>query len=257
MSDSSDPPGRLYTDLAHLWPLMSPPEDYREESDFILGVLRDRLGDRRLRLLDLGSGGGHHLHRIAARHDAEAVDLSAPMLEHSRRLNPGVRHHLGDMRTVRLGARFDAVLIHDAISYMTTEDDLLAAFTTARAHLDPGGLLLVVPDDYADTFVSPHVSHETRREGGRELTFVEYSTTEPSNGAHLDTTYVYFFVEGGRLRVEVDHHRVGLFPLAAWDRLLREAGFTPERLPYPFGERGRDLVLWACAPAGADTAGPQ
>ncbi len=242
----SEPPGRLYTDLADLWPLMSPPEDYAEESDHILRALADAFGDRRLRLLDLGSGGGHHLHRIAARHQATAVDLSEGMLAHSRRLNPDVRHHIGDMRTVRLGSTFDAVLIHDAVSYMTTEDHLLAAFTTARAHLRPGGRLLVVPDDYADTFVSPHVSHETRRDGKRELTFVEYSSTRPSGGSVMDTVYVFFLREGDDVRVEVDRHTVGLFRVATWERLFRQAGFAPERLPYPFGERGRELFLWSC-----------
>lgn len=50
------------------------------------------------------------------------MDLSSRMLEHSRRLNPDGRHHLGDMRTIRLDSVFDAVLIHDAISYMLTEE---------------------------------------------------------------------------------------------------------------------------------------
>ena len=191
------PPGRLYTDLAYLWPLMSPPEDYREEARVILEAIEERLGSGPLRVLDLGSGGGHHLHHIARRHRATAVDLSDAMLAHSRGLNPGVSHHVGDMREVRLGETFDVVLIHDAVSYLLTEDDLLAAFTTARAHLRPGGLLLVVPDDYADDFVSPHVSHEIRRFGDEELTFVEYSTTAPSNGAHVDTAYVFFLADRG------------------------------------------------------------
>jgi len=43
------------------------------------------------------------------------------------------------MRSVRLGRTYDAVIIHDAIMYMTTEDDLVAALATARAHLAPAG----------------------------------------------------------------------------------------------------------------------
>ena len=48
------------------------------------------------------------------------------------RLNPGVAHHVGDMRSVRLGETLDAVLVHDAIDYMTTEVELRAAFETTR-----------------------------------------------------------------------------------------------------------------------------
>jgi hypothetical protein len=49
------------------------------------------------------------------------------------------------MRSLRLGKTFGAVLI-DAIMYMTTARDLIAALATARGHLDPDGALLVLPD---------------------------------------------------------------------------------------------------------------
>ena len=39
------------------------------------------------------------------------VDLSDGMLAVSRQLNPECEHHLGDMRTVRLGRTFDAVWV--------------------------------------------------------------------------------------------------------------------------------------------------
>ena len=172
---------RLYADLAHLWPLMSPPEDYADEGACWRRELHKRLGPGRARILELGTGGGHLLHHIADGYDMTAVDLSDAMLAHSRRLNPKVTHHVGDMRTVRLGETFDAVLIHDAIDYMTTEDDLRAAFATARAHLRPGGLFLTAPDDYVETFIPPRVWHETRRANGEELTFVEYSTDMDPN----------------------------------------------------------------------------
>jgi len=62
------------------------------------------------------------------------VDRSPEMLTVSRALNPDCEHIEGDMRTVRLGRVFDAVLIHDPIMYMTTEPDLRSAMATAFAH---------------------------------------------------------------------------------------------------------------------------
>ena len=237
---------RLYGDLARLWPLMSPPEDYADEGARIRSELRERLGPGRRRLLELGTGGGHLLHHLAGDFEATAVDLSAPMLAHAHRLNPQVTHHQGDMRTIRLDESFDVVLIHDAIDYLTAEDDLRAAFATARAHLDPGGLFVVIPDDYADTFTSPRILHETRCEDGVELSWVGYSTDPDPEDTGIETVYVFFFREDGRLRVEVDRHLTGLFPIATWDRLLREAGFEPERLDYPFSEHGVQTYLWLC-----------
>ena len=45
-------------------------------------------------------------------------------------------------------------------------------------------------------------------------------------------------------QVEVDHHVTGLFPIAAWQRLLTEAGFDVDRVDYPVSEDGRDMWLW-------------
>lgn len=244
---------RLYTDLAHLWPLMSPPEDYADEAACLRNELRKRFGSGRARILELGTGGGHLLHHLTGDFDATAVDLSEGMLEHSRRLNPEVTHHIGDMRTVRLGETFDAVLIHDAIDYMTTEEDLRAAFDTARAHLRPGGVLLTVPDDYAETFTPPRVWHETRHANGAELTFVEYSWDPDPNDTESETVYVFFIQEDGELRVEVDRHATGLFPINTWERLLCEAGFEPERHDYPHADDERPMYLWACTATEAGT----
>lgn len=244
---------RMYSDLAYLWPLMSPPEDYAEEAGYWLRELRTRLGPGRHRILDLGAGGGHNLHHMTGEFEAAAVDLSEAMLAHSRRLNPDVAHHVGDMRTVRLGETFDAVLIHDAIDYMASEADLLATFATARAHLRPGGLLLMAPDDYTETFTATTVHHETRRDEVRELTYVEYSADPDPADTSVETVYVFFVNEGGEVRVTVDRHTMGLFPLAVWERLLAEAGFDAERVDYPVSEE-QPMYLWV-ATLGTGRAG--
>ena len=136
--DSPPPQNRLYDDLAYLWPVISPPEDYAAEAVYWRRALREKLGPGRHHVLELGVGGGHNLSHLTPYFQATAVDLSPRMLALSEKLNPGVEHHLGDMRTVRLGRKFDAVLVHDAISYMLNEDDLRATFATARYHLRPG-----------------------------------------------------------------------------------------------------------------------
>ena len=77
------------------------------------------------------------------------------MLEVSRRLNPTADHIGGDMRSIRLGRTFEVVMIHDAIMYMTNAKDLIAALTTARAHLEADGALIVLPDHVARDLSTP------------------------------------------------------------------------------------------------------
>ena len=228
---------RLYSDLAYLWPLVSPPEDYAEEAGHWRDAVRARLGGGRHRILELGVGGGHNLSHLTADFEATGVDLSQEMLEHSRRLNPGVEHHVGDMRSVRLGKVFDAVLIHDAVAYMLTEDDLRAAFATARAHLRPGGLLLVAPDLVAESFVEGRVLRwdipPPARPGDPEVKVEERLTDPDPTDTTIESWITYTITERGRRRVETDLHITGLFPLATWVSLMEEAGFETEVLPLP------------------------
>ena len=224
---------RLYHELARLFPLVSPPEDYREEADYWRQALRAALGPGRHSILELGCGGGHLLSHLSGEFQATAVDLSEPMLALSRRRNPGVGHHLGDMRTVRLEGAFKAVLIHDAIMYMLTEDDLRAALATARAHLEPGGVLVMAPDWFKETFPGANVQHWIKRRDGQELTTIEYSCDPDPADTTTETRFFYIWREGKELRVEQDRHVMGLFPLSTWTRLMQESGFRVEEIPHP------------------------
>lgn len=224
----------LYDELAYLWPVISPPEDYADEAVHWRDALRRYLGDGRHSLLELGVGGGHNLSHLTAEFDAVAVDISPNMLELSRRLNPTVEHHLGDMRTFRLSRRvFDAVLIHDAICYMQTEGDLRAVFATARAHLRPGGLLLVAPDLVRDTFrPGMKLSWSTEKDGVQINTEEVVCDVDPSDTV-VESHFTYTITERGTRRVERDIHVSGLFPIATWFALMEEAGFHTDRIPLP------------------------
>jgi SAM-dependent methyltransferase len=234
---------RMYDEFAHLWTLISKPEDYAEEARYWREALRAKLGPGRHEILDLGAGGGNNLSHLTGDFKATAVDISEKMLANSMRLNPSVEHHVGDMRTVRLGRKFRAVLIHDAISYMLTEDELRAAFATARAHLEPGGVLVTAPDWFTETFRGTTVSHEVRADTEPEFTYIEYTHDPDPNDTTLETVFIYILREDGRLRIEQDRHITGIFPLATWFRLLDEAGFDAEKIEYPVAEDGHDMFL--------------
>jgi SAM-dependent methyltransferase len=223
---------RLYADLAWLWPLLSPPADYAAEAATIRRVLEERLGfsspEARHRLLEFGAGGGHTLYHLAEGYDCVAVDLSAQMLTNCRMLNPQVRCEQGDMRSLRLGETFDAVLIHDAIDYLTCEDDLRATFATAAAHLRPGGLLLVAPTYTAETFHDHQTASDQQSHGPIVLTYVSYIHDPDPNDTTFEMVLVYVLNERGRVEVIEDRHTCGLFAESTWTHLLREAGFQVE-----------------------------
>ncbi len=136
-------------------------------------------------LLELGSGGGNNASHLKARFSLVLVDRSPGMLQVSRALNPECEHVEGDMRTVRLGREFDAVFVHDAVVYMTTEADLRAAIETASVHCKPGGAVLFAPDHVRENF-RPSTDHGGYDGVGRGLRYLEW-TWDPDPA---DSTYI-------------------------------------------------------------------
>jgi SAM-dependent methyltransferase len=217
-----------YTDLAPWFHLLTAPADYAEEAEDVRRLVVERLPTART-LLELGSGGGNTASHLKASFTLTLVDLSPDMLAVSRSLNPGCTHLVGDMRAVRLGERFDAVLIHDAIMYMATEADLAAAIRTAAAHCRPGGVVVLMPDHTAETFEAEtyHGGHDGA--DGRGLRYVEWVLdTDPADDTYTVLMAYIARAPDGTVTHAVDETRYGLFPRATWLRLLADAGVTAE-----------------------------
>ncbi|GIF50853.1 methyltransferase family protein [Asanoa ferruginea] len=212
---------RFYGDLAPWWPLISPAEQYAEEAAFAATLL----GDDTRTVLELGSGGGHMAVHLKKQFEITLVDLAPGMLEQSRKINPELPHHQGDMRDVRLGRTFDAVFIHDAIGYMITEDDLRRALETAAVHASK---VVIIPDATTEIF-EPDTDHGgVDGDDGRAARYLSW--TYAGDGNTVKTDYAFLLREadaGAGTDVTVAHetHVNGLFPRDTWLRLLRQQGF--------------------------------
>lgn len=233
MQPNAPPAGRLYHEFADLWRLMSPPEDYAAEAAHWRFLLRKHLGPGRHALLDLGVGGGHHLSHLAREFAVTGIDLSPDMLAQCRRLLPNAELHPGDMRSLRLGRTFDAVLAHDAIGHMLTEADLLAAFRTAADHLRPGGLFLSSPERFLGEFHSPEVETATHSDGVTTFSYFQYDCLLHPESTVVDTFLTYVIQTADGVRIEHDRMQTGLFSRATWLRLLQETGFSVESRAFP------------------------
>src|SRR5690349_18249414 len=128
---SSEPSGpKLYSELASWFHLLTAPKDYAEEAEFCRKTILAAASRPIRTVLELGSGGGNNAFHLKADFQMTLTDLSPAMLETSRKINSECTHLHGDMRTIRLGYDFDAVLIHDAVMYLTTKEELLQCMQT-------------------------------------------------------------------------------------------------------------------------------
>jgi len=223
---------RLYHDLAYLFPVITPPGPYGEEAEQWRELLRQRLGPGRHRILELGVGGGHNLSHLAPEFEATAVDISEAMLDLSRQLNPSVRHLKGDMRSLDLGETFKAVLIHDAVSYLTTENDVSATVETAVRHLDPGGILIMAPDYFQETFVSHRVTSFTNQFEETTVTFLEHTWDPDPQDTEIEVNMFFLLMKDKKMTIEQDTHTLGLFPQSLWEEIMSRAGLQVEWVPH-------------------------
>ncbi|HEU4885586.1 MAG TPA: class I SAM-dependent methyltransferase [Longimicrobium sp.] len=235
-SSSTDVP-KLYGDLASWWPLMSSPDDYEEEAAFYQKLLLDACARPPRTMLELGSGGGNNASHMKAGFDEVVlVDVSPGMLEVSRRLNPECEHVQGDMRTVRLGRRFDCVFVHDAVCYMTNEADLRRAMETAWEHCAPGGAAVFAPDHLRENF-APSTEQGGHDGNGRAMRYLMWTWDPDPADATYTVDFAYLLRDAdGSVRVAHDRHVEGLFSRADWLRLLAEVGFEAQAVPFDHSE---------------------
>ena len=223
---------KLYSELAPWFHLLTDPADYADEAELYRRLLVDACAPETV--LELGSGGGNNASHLKRHFRLTLTDLSAEMLELSRSVNPECEHVLGDMRTMRLRREFDAVFAHDALAYLTTEEDLRAALRTAAVHCRPGGAALFVPDTVRERFeeATRHGGHDG---AGRALRYVEW-TWDPDPD---DSTYISDFAyllreEDGNVRAVQDRHVCGVFDRSTWLRLLADVGLEAQMRETPW-----------------------
>lgn len=125
-------------------------KDYPAEAAYVARKIRAACPPARS-ILEFGAGTGRHGRLLATMgFDVAGIERSDDMAACARAIgvaSPDARGSFtctaGDLRTARLGRTFDAVIaLFHVIGYQATNDELLAAFRTAAAHLEPGGVFV-------------------------------------------------------------------------------------------------------------------
>ena len=141
---------KVFGDYSKYYNLIYEDKDYASEVDYIESLIRKNAPHART-ILDLGCGTGKHDVLLAEKGFLiTGVDLSPQMLEAAAmqknqigEAGNNVEFHSGDVRNIRLGRSFDAVIsLFDVISYQTSNSDLQNVFETISIHLKKEGICI-------------------------------------------------------------------------------------------------------------------
>ncbi len=221
---------RMYAELAWTWPIISPPEDYKEEANQFIEAMEMHAQIPIKTILDMGSGGGHNDIHLKERYKVTGLDMSPAMMANARKLNPEVEYIFGDMRTASLGKTFDAVLLADAVMYLQTEEDLLAALKNAFKHLNPGGVLCTYIEAEPARFSENETTINFRGKENVKITLME--NQHRTSASTFQSVFLYLINQNGKYDIEAETHIFGLFPHTVWKGLLEEAGFEVNMMEF-------------------------
>ena len=244
MIDKTKTMYRLYNDLAWLWPLWGSVEEYREESEEAVELIKKHAQIKVESLLDITCGGGKNLFHFKKYFDAYGLDISNAMLDNARKLNPECNFYLADMRYCDLKRQFDAIYINDGIAYITSADDLLRTFQCAFNHLRGGGVMVCYAEFCKENFVQNKTQSTVSKTDTMEITFIENSYDPDPDDDTFDAVMIYLIREKGILRIEHDFHICGTFTVDVWRDLLQKAGFKVTE--YPRGANTFNAPSFAC-----------
>lgn len=229
-------------------------KDYAAEAAYVHDLIR-QWHPGAITVLDLGCGTGNHDYELAKLgYEVTGVDLSKEMLNAAvARLNsvpavlPLPTFEQEDIRTVRLGKTFDVVIsLFHVMSYQTSNDDLRAAFATAKNHLAPGGCFLFDCWYGPGVLRDPPVVRVKRMEDGWiEFVRIAEPVMHPNENV-VDVNYQVIIMDKVTHGVErlSETHRMRYLFVPEVELLLQEVGLHIRACHEWMSENSPDFTSW-------------
>lgn len=233
----------MFRTSSHIYDLIyeASGKDYAAEAAEIEQLIQAR-NPRATWLLDVACGTGAHLRHLQGRYEVVGLDLDPAMLARAASHLPGVRLVEGDMRSFRLGRRFDAVVcLFSSIGYMGSVEELEAAVGSMAAHLSGGGVLVVDGWIHPEDWVDPGKVHAVAAErDGLAAARVGRSRRE-GNKTYLELHHLVGTSDG--IEHLVDHHEFMLFTDQEYQDAFRRFGLSVQRVDSPMSGRDRYIGI--------------
>ena len=210
-------------------------KDYVTESSKIRQLVeREHPGAKTI--LDVACGTAEHAKHLSAHFQVDGIDVEPKFIEIARAKNPTGHYSVADMRSFQLAKRYDVVqCLFSSIGYLLTPEDIIAALKCFRAHLAPGGVILVEPWLAPSVFKPGNPSMITVDRPDLKVCRMSVSSRDG------DISIIHFHYLMGTadgVRHEEEIHRLALIPTETMSRYFHAAGLRCEFDPVGLFDRG-------------------
>lgn len=233
---------RLYGDCAFVWEVLSSEELYSEEAFVYESLLSSGRSIPIESLVELGAGGGYLAQQFDNIPTVILVDRSEAMLALSRARNPNAIHLCADMCEVDFGQLVDAVLIHDAIMYLTDRAQIERCLKNAMRQLKPNGRILIVPDLLEETFFENIASGEAISPDGH-IHLTEWRWKPDQANKSFNVTFSVLIRNADEISSFFETHQMGCLSYLEWCEIFQVLKLQLHELDLTSYELPRDLFL--------------
>lgn len=222
----------VFQDYAYYYNAFNRDKDYKSEAVQVDTLLK-RYGNNIRNVINYGCGTGiHDIELSKLGYQCTGIDMSPSMIEIAKKnvknKQVKIEFYVADIRKYVAKKIYDAVIsLFHVMSYQNSNDDIMAAFRTARKALDIGGLFLF------DTWYGSGVLSNRPEVRVREVEDEKYRLVRTARPVMHDTTnvvdvcYEIFIIdkETGKTRVINETHHMRYFFRPELEFFLKETGF--------------------------------
>lgn len=222
----------IFQDYAYYYNKFYEDKDYRKEAGQIDFFLK-KYGKHVHKIISFGCGTGRHDIELAKMgYQCEGIDMSPLMIkiaqENTRENGLGMKFSVAKIQNYFSGSKYDAVIsLFHVMSYQNKNEDIMAAFLSARRALEPGGIFLF------DVWYGPGVLSDKPTVRVKEITddgtkLIRIARPDMDDKKNLvSVKYEVLVVDNrtGITKVIYETHNMRYFFRPELEFLLHESGF--------------------------------
>jgi SAM-dependent methyltransferase len=224
----------FFRKYASYYDLLYKDKDYIGETDYVHKLIQQYSKNTRS-ILDLGCGTGRHAFEFSKKdYSVTGIDISKEMLAMARSFKKQKKHNnpkffSGDIRYVRLGEKFDAVVsLFHTLSYQTANSDIEGVFETAKVHLKPNGIFLF-DCWYGPAVITDKPALRVKRIEEKSMKIIRIAEPEMYPNDNIVDVHYEIIIDNrktGEIERFTENHRMRYLFKPEIERFLEESGFA-------------------------------
>lgn len=214
---------QLYKKFAAYYDKIYKNVDYNGESEFINWAVKEHKTSPGIELMDMACGTGSHAEILKNNFKVTGIDINEDMLNIARHKVPEADFIHGNMKKLKLEAKFDVVIcIFSAIHYNTNFSELEKTLKNFYNHLEEGGILIYDLSFNTENWIEGLVSVDTVVED--KLKIARICQSQLTNGI-FNANFVFLVKDNGEFDFDIDEHKLGVFEIDKVSKLMEQIGF--------------------------------